>query len=178
MAEAGSTHRQNGTGVPASLRAEPPEEAAHRLRLERDARRVEVLRALGPNSVHYVRFGLALRDFAMGTLVGQWRDRQLLREVKKATSISLGLPPSNWDFSYVRSIIAAAVSQSVEPFLDSAVLQGGWTPAGGARSPPSSPTTATTILRTSTAGNIGPNAGRFARFEGQATSRSWIWAST
>lgn len=132
MAEAGSTHRHNGTGAAASPRAEAPEEAARRLRLERDARRVEVLRALGPNSRRYVEFGLVLRDFAMGTLVGQWRNRQLLREVKKATSISLGLPPSNWDFSYVRSIIAAAVSQSVEPFLDSAVLQGGWTPNGGA----------------------------------------------
>ena len=114
MAEAGSTQRHTGTGAPASPPAEPPEEAARRLRLERDARRVEVLRALGPNSVRYVRFGLVLRDFAMGTLVGQWRNRQLLREVKKATSISLGLPPSNWDFTYVRSIIAAAVSQSVD----------------------------------------------------------------
>jgi len=41
-------------------------------------------------------------------------------------------PPSKWDFSYVRSIIAAAVSQSVEPFLDNVVLQGGWTPSRGA----------------------------------------------
>ena len=56
---------------------------------ERDARRVEVLRALGPNSRRYVEFGLVLRDFAMGTLVGQWRNRQLLREVKRR-------PPSPW----------------------------------------------------------------------------------
>lgn len=69
----------------------------------------------------------------MGTLLSQWRSRTLLVEVRKKTSIVLGLPPSSWDFAYVRSIVAVAVSHSVEPFLHDAVLRGGWTPARGAR---------------------------------------------
>jgi hypothetical protein len=81
---------------------------------------------------HYVEFGMALRDFAMSTLLAQWRDKTLLLKVRRKTSIPLGPQPSSWDFSYVRSIVAVAVSHSVEPFLDHAVLRGGWDPDRGA----------------------------------------------
>jgi DNA-directed RNA polymerase specialized sigma24 family protein len=117
----------------------PAPAAEHRTRraartpeVERDNRRVAVLKALGPDSRYYVEFGLALRDFAMNTLLAQWRDKTLLVEVRRKTSIPLGLPPSYWDFSHIRSIVAVAVSRSVEPFLDHAVLHGGWNPDRGA----------------------------------------------
>lgn len=131
MADAGSSPA--GTAAMARPRStDPSVEAESASGLEKDSRRVAALRSLGPESSYYVEFGLALRDYAMSTLLSQWRSRTLLMEVRRKTSIPLGLPPSHWDFSHIRSIVAAAVSSSVEPFLNHAVLHGGWSPAHGA----------------------------------------------
>jgi len=59
--------------------------------LDRDRRRAEALRTLGPGSRQYVEFGLKLRDYGINTLMSQWRKDDLHTIVHQKTSIVL--PP-------------------------------------------------------------------------------------
>jgi len=101
--------------------------------LDRDRRRAEALRALGPSSSQYVEFGLKLRGYGVNTLMSQWQSNELRSTVRQKTSITLPPPPACWTPDHIRSIVATSVSALVEPFLEAAILQGGWRPEVGAR---------------------------------------------
>ncbi|MDQ4031202.1 MAG: hypothetical protein M3332_02590 [Actinomycetota bacterium] len=105
-----------------SQRADDPGEDG----LDRDRRRAEALRALGPGSSQYVDFGLKLRDYGINTLMSQRDDLSAI--VRQKTSIVLPPQPQCWTLRHIRSIVGTAVSRSVEPFLEAAILQGGWCP--------------------------------------------------
>jgi hypothetical protein len=100
--------------------------------LDADRCRAEVLRALGPDHERFVEYALNLRDYGIGTLIKQWRTGELRPIVYRKTRIKLPPPPPSWPDDDVNSIIVEAVIRSVEPFMRSAILQGGWRPEGGA----------------------------------------------
>ncbi|HET9253627.1 MAG TPA: hypothetical protein VFO16_00305, partial [Pseudonocardiaceae bacterium] len=100
--------------------------------LEADRRRAEALRALGPGHKRFADYAIKLRDYGIGTLIKQWRTGELRPIVLRKTRITLPPPPPWWSDDHVSGVIAEAVTRSVEPFMQSAVLQGGWQPGGGA----------------------------------------------
>jgi hypothetical protein len=100
--------------------------------LDTDRRRAEVLRALGPDHERFVEYGLNLRDYGINTLIKQWRTGELRPIVHRKTRIRLPPPPLSWTDDDLNSILIEAVIRSVEPFMQSAILQGGWRPEGGA----------------------------------------------
>jgi DNA-directed RNA polymerase specialized sigma24 family protein len=101
-------------------------------RLDADRRRAEALRALGQDHDRFIEYGLNLRDYGINTLIKQWRTGELRPIVHHKTRIKLPPPPSSWLDDDVSGLIAEAVIRSVEPFMQSAILQGGWQPEGGA----------------------------------------------
>lgn len=113
----------------ASRRADEPGEDG----LDRDRRRAEALRTLGSGSRQYVESGLKLRDYGINTLMSQWQKNDLHMIVHQKTSIVLPPQPQCWTLRHIRSIVGTAVSRSVEPFLEAAILQGGWRPERGTR---------------------------------------------
>lgn len=101
-------------------------------RLDADCRRAETLRTLGQDHERFVEYGLNLRDYGINTLIKQWRRGELRPIVHRKTRIELPPPPPSWLDTDINSIIFEAVIRSVEPFMHSAILQGGWRPEGGA----------------------------------------------
>jgi hypothetical protein len=100
--------------------------------LDADRRRAEALRALGQDHERFVGYGLNLRDYGINTLIKQWRKGELRPIVHRKTRIELPPPPPSWPNDDVNSIIVEAVIRSVEPFMHSAILHGGWRPEAGA----------------------------------------------
>jgi hypothetical protein len=101
-------------------------------RLDADRRRAETLRALGQDHERFIEYGINLRDYGINTLIKQWRAGQLRGIIHHKTRIALPPPPPSWLGDDVNSLIIEAVISSVEPFMQSAILQGGWQPEGGA----------------------------------------------
>jgi hypothetical protein len=64
--------------------------------LDRDRRRADAIRAQGPASLVYVEYGLTLRNYAVNTLMRQWRKKTLLPTIRRRTRIDLPEPPSQW----------------------------------------------------------------------------------
>jgi hypothetical protein len=100
-------------------------------KLDADRRRVETLRALGQDHRYFIEYQTNLRNYGINTLIKQWRAGELRRIICDKTSITLPPPPLSWLDQYVNSIIAEAVIRSVGPFMQSAILQGGWQPERG-----------------------------------------------
>jgi DNA-binding CsgD family transcriptional regulator len=100
-------------------------------RLDADRRRAETLRALGQDHERFIEYAINLRDYGISTLIKQWRAGELRRIVYDKTGITLQPRPLSWLDHDVNSIIVEAVIRSVEPFMQSAILQGGWQPERG-----------------------------------------------
>jgi hypothetical protein len=100
--------------------------------IEHDRRWAAQLREWGPGSPQYVEYALKLRNYGIGTLTNQWNADQLRRLIRDKRGISLPPPLPSWDRRVVPSIIGFVVCAAVEPFLERAVLRGGWKPERGA----------------------------------------------
>lgn len=102
--------------------------------LEYDRRRVEVLRTLGDaEHPRLVQFGAQLRDYGISVLMKQWLADELRSMVGKKTAVLLPAPHSWWSTDTIRSTITYSVCRSVDPFVETAILGGGWDPAKKAR---------------------------------------------
>lgn len=97
--------------------------------LDADRRRVDELRRLGDASHPVViRYADRLRDYGIAVLMKQWHADALRPIIGRRIGL-LYAPHSTWSTDAIRSIVCYSVCRSVPPFIDTAILGGGWDPS-------------------------------------------------
>jgi hypothetical protein len=89
---------------------------------------------VAPGDERFVQLARDLRGYGVGTLMKLHQAGTLHATVQCKTRLpELPAPPASWTSLEIPSVIALSVLRSVDPFMESAVLEGGWDPGRGAR---------------------------------------------
>lgn len=97
-----------------------------------DHKLVLLVQAAGPDSDEFRWLKQELRDSIIGTCTELDRKGRLFREIKIQTGIGLRLCPRPLWLVHSKTLFVLAAYAAVDRFMQEHVLEGGWSPEGGA----------------------------------------------